>query len=67
MYEDCTKIWRRILGWGQKIWLWGYKYDGRQKQIAEKLIENYNLKKDAKILDVGCGKGFLLYKFKSLG
>jgi ubiquinone/menaquinone biosynthesis C-methylase UbiE len=44
----------------------GYKYDGRQKAIAEKLIEIYKLPADAKILDVGCGKGFLLYELKQL-
>lgn len=44
----------------------GYKYDGRQRAIAEKLIEIYNLQRDAKILDIGCGKGFLLYEFKRL-
>ena len=33
-----------------------YKYDGRYEIVAKKLIEEYNLKKDAKILDVGCGK-----------
>lgn len=44
----------------------GYKYDGRYEIVAKKLIEEYNLKKDAKILDVGCGKGFLLYEFKKL-
>ena len=44
----------------------GYKYDGRYEIIAKKLIEEYNLKKDAKILDVCCGKGFLLYEFKKL-
>jgi len=44
----------------------GYKYDGRWETVARKLIEFYNLKNDAKILDVGCGKGFLLYEFKKL-
>src|SRR4030042_43481 len=44
----------------------GYKYDGRYGIVAKKLIEEYSLKKDAKILDVGCGKGFLLYEFKKL-
>ena len=44
----------------------GYKYDGRQKVLAQKFIDNYKLAPDAKILDVGCGKGFLLYELKQL-
>jgi SAM-dependent methyltransferase len=44
----------------------GYKYDGRWKIVAEGLIENYKLKPNARILDVGCGKGFLLHEFKQL-
>ncbi len=44
----------------------GYKYDGRWKVVAEKLIDIYNLTSDAKILDVGCGKAHLLYELKQL-
>lgn len=44
----------------------GYKYDGRWEAVARQLIDFYKLKNDAKILDVGCGKGFLLYEFKKL-
>ncbi|QKF83316.1 class I SAM-dependent methyltransferase [Halarcobacter ebronensis] len=44
----------------------GYKYDGRWNIIAKELIEEYNLHDGCKILDVGCGKGFLLYEFKKL-
>jgi SAM-dependent methyltransferase len=44
----------------------GYTYDGRWKVVAEGLIKAYNLKPDAKILDVGCGKGFLMHEFKQL-
>jgi ubiquinone/menaquinone biosynthesis C-methylase UbiE len=44
----------------------GYKYDGRWKPVAEKLIASYGLRGDAAILDVGCGKGFLLYELKQL-
>ena len=44
----------------------GYKYDGRWKVVAEKLIDMYGLKPDAKILDVGCGKAHLLYELKQL-
>ena len=44
----------------------GYKYDGRWRPVAEKLIETYKLPPAAKILDVGCGKGFLLLEIKKL-
>ena len=44
----------------------GYRYDGRWEIVAKKMIEHYGLKSDAKILDVGCGKGYLLYEFKKL-
>lgn len=44
----------------------GYKYDGRWSVVARALIDQYNLKDDARILDVGCGKGFLLYELKQL-
>src|SRR3990167_2816196 len=45
----------------------GYKFiDGRWRPVAEKLIERYNLTKHSKLLDVGCGKGFLLYEIQKL-
>lgn len=45
----------------------GYKYiDNRWQKVAKPLIEMYNLKPDAKILDVGCGKAYLLYELKQL-
>lgn len=44
----------------------GYRYDGRWESVAKRLIETYNLPNDAKVLDVGCGKGFLLYELKKL-
>jgi len=44
----------------------GYRYDGRWEQVARKLIDTYDLKDDARILDVGCGKGFLIYELKKL-
>jgi len=67
---ECSKIARK---YGKDYWdgdrrygYGGYKYDGRQSAIAEKLIEIYDLKDDAKILDVGCGKGFLLFELQKL-
>lgn len=41
----------------------GYRYDGRWRPLAERLARHYGLKKGDRILDVGCGKGFLLYEF----
>jgi len=41
----------------------GYKYDGRWRPVAEAMARHYQLKPGATILDVGCGKGFLLYEF----
>jgi len=39
----------------------GYKFmPGRWKPVAEALIKTYNLGSGSKVLDVGCGKGFLL-------
>lgn len=44
----------------------GYRYDGRWERVAKELIEIYGLKQDSKILDIGCGKAFLLYEIKKL-
>lgn len=66
----CMKIARR---YGRDFWdgerrygYGGYKYDGRWAAVAKSLAVLYNLPGDAKILDVGCGKGFLLYEFKKI-
>ena len=41
----------------------GYKYlPGRWKKAAETLIRDYGLGPGSRILDIGCGKGFLLYE-----
>ncbi len=44
----------------------GYKYDGRWSVVAAKLVEIFRLPENARILDVGCGKGFLLYELTRL-
>lgn len=52
---------KRRFGYG------GYNYiPGRWTQVAKKIIQTYNLNSKSKILDVGCGKGFLLYEIKLL-
>ncbi|MBL78529.1 MAG: methyltransferase type 11 [Nitrosomonadaceae bacterium] len=44
----------------------GYKYDGRWKAVVERMRQYYNLPSNAAILDVGCGKGFMLHDFKEV-
>jgi SAM-dependent methyltransferase len=41
----------------------GFKYDGRYRPVAEAMARHYGLKPGNSILDVGCGKAFLLYEF----
>ena len=40
----------------------GYRYDGRWRPFAQKLADHYCLKPGHRVLDIGCGKGFLLYE-----
>ena len=45
----------------------GYKYiPGRWEKVANKLIKKYKLNNNSKILDVGCGKAFLLFEIKKI-
>jgi ubiquinone/menaquinone biosynthesis C-methylase UbiE len=41
----------------------GYRYDGRWRAVARRLAEEYDIREGSRILDVGCGMGFLLYDF----
>ncbi len=41
----------------------GYRYDGRWRAVAEQMAKHYGLKRGDRILDIGCGKAFLLYEF----
>ena len=72
--NSVDKAWaaEKASNWGYDYWdgsrqtgYGGYKYDGRWKKVAKQLVEKYQLGDGAKILDVGCGKGFLLHDLKS--
>jgi len=57
--------------WGYEYWdgdrrinYGGYRYmEGRWEKVARAMAEHYELPSKPKILDIGCGKGFLLYDF----
>ena len=38
----------------------GYRYDGRWRAVARDMIAHFDLKPGMRVLDVGCGKGFLV-------
>ena len=71
--NSVDKAWaaEKASKWGYDYWdgsrqtgYGGYKYDGRWKTVADQLIKKYQLKEGAKILDVGCGKGFLMHDLR---
>lgn len=41
----------------------GYRYDGRWRALADDLVAHYRIVPGQRVVDVGCGKGFLLYDF----
>ena len=65
---ECAKIAKQFgydfFDGERKYGYGGYKYDGRWAQVAKQMIEHYSLQPGMKVLDVGCGKGHLLYEMK---
>jgi len=44
----------------------GYHYDGRWRPVAEAVAAHYRLRGGERVLDVGCGKGYLLYELSQV-
>jgi len=67
---ECMKVARQFEAdfWdGERRYGYGgFRYDGRWRTVAEQLVKDYGLTGDCSILDVGCGKGFLLYELQQL-
>lgn len=63
---DCARIAKKF---GQEYWdgerqygYGGYRYDGRWLPVAQDMARHYGLKPGHRVLDVGCGKAFLLHE-----
>ena len=67
---ECAKVAKRFdqefFDGDRKFGYGGYKYDGRWKSVAQKIIDHYQLKPGQSVLDVGCGKAHLIYEMMKL-
>lgn len=64
---ECATIAKQ---WGADYWdgprQYGYggmRYDGRWLPVAKEMAKFYGVESGGKVLDVGAGKGYLLYEF----
>ena len=68
---DCMIISKK---YGKEYWdgnrrygYGGYKFiPGYWKGVAQALIKNYKLNNESKIIDLGCGKAYLLHEIKKI-
>jgi SAM-dependent methyltransferase len=65
---DKAEVAERAIQFGYDYWdgsrdsgYGGYRYDGRWRALADDLVQHYGIAAGQKVLDVGCGKAFLLY------
>ena len=70
MMDDKVQCMKIAKQYGRDYWdgyrrfgYGGYNYiPGRWKSVAQALISTYDLGQGSKVLDVGCGKGYLLHE-----
>ena len=68
--HDKAECAARAKEWGFDYWdgerrfgFGGMRYDGRWLPLAEAMVAHYGLKPGDRVLDIGCGKAFLLHEF----
>ncbi len=67
---ECAEVAGRF---GEEYWdgerqfgYGGYRYDGRWRPLAQALADRYGLTAASRVLDVGCGKGYLIYELTQI-
>jgi len=64
---EAKKYQKKYWDGNRKYGYGGYKFiPGRWEKAANTIIEKFKLNKNSKILDIGCGKGYLLYEIKKI-
>ena len=64
LIETARKFGREYFDGPRDFGYGGYRYDGRWKSVVSDLIEEYDITRGMRVLDIGCAKGFLIKDFR---